>query len=101
MIDSVKSVSSAAGWSYTDNDAVRELLRYVREGICQPLNHSIALLTMGGLTTSSLSNGPGSTKSRTFAIRNTSWGLVSDHIGVIGFEHAASCSQSKQVQRLK
>ena len=31
LIDSAKSVSSAAGWSYSDNDAVRELLRYMRE----------------------------------------------------------------------
>ena len=48
VIDSAKSVSSAAGWSYTDNDAVRELLRYMREGICQPLNHSISLLSHDG-----------------------------------------------------
>ena len=48
VIDSAKSVSSAAGWSYTDNDAVRELLRYMREGICQPLNHSICLLSHDG-----------------------------------------------------
>ena len=48
LIDSAKSVSSAAGWSYSDNDAVRELLRYMREGICQPLNHSICLLSHDG-----------------------------------------------------
>ena len=46
--DSAKSISSAAGWKYSDNDAVRELLRYVREGICQPLNHSICLLSHDG-----------------------------------------------------
>ena len=48
LIDSAKSVSSAAGWSYSDNDAARELLRYMREGICQPLNHSICLLSHDG-----------------------------------------------------
>ena len=48
FIDSAKAVSSAAGWSYTDNEAVRELLRYMREGICQPLSHSIALLSHEG-----------------------------------------------------
>ncbi|WP_114988199.1 AAA family ATPase [Synechococcus sp. N19] len=48
VIDSAKSVSSAAGWSYSDNDAVRELLRYMREGICQPLKHSICLLSHDG-----------------------------------------------------
>ena len=46
--DSAKSISSAAGWKYTDNDAVRELLRYMREGICAPLNHSIVLLSHDG-----------------------------------------------------
>ena len=46
--DSAKSISSAAGWKYTDNDAVRELLRYLREGICAPLNHSIVLLSHDG-----------------------------------------------------
>ena len=46
--DSAKSISSAAGWKYSDNDAVRELLRYMREGICQPLNHSICLLSHDG-----------------------------------------------------
>ena len=39
---------AAAGWSYSDNDAVRELLSYMCEGICQPLNHSICLLSHDG-----------------------------------------------------
>ena len=33
LIDSAKSVSSAAGWCYTDNGAVRALLRYMLEGL--------------------------------------------------------------------
>lgn len=48
FIDSAKAVSSAAGWSYTDNEAVREVLRYMREGICQPLGHSITFLSHEG-----------------------------------------------------
>mgnify|MGYP001188142964 CR=1 FL=1 len=36
VIDSAKSVASRGGWKYTDNDAVRVLLGYMKEGIAKP-----------------------------------------------------------------
>ena len=47
-VDSAKSVSSAAGWSYTSNEAVKALLKYLREGICQPLGCCIEFLSHDG-----------------------------------------------------
>jgi len=48
VIDSAKSVSSRAGWKYTDNDAVRVLLQYMREGIAQPTGSSLIFLSHDG-----------------------------------------------------
>ena len=48
VIDSAKSVSSRAGWSYTDNQSVRALLQYVREGIAQPKKCNIEFLSHDG-----------------------------------------------------
>ena len=48
VIDSAKSVSSRAGISYIDNDAVRVLLSYIREGIAQPNNCHIEFLSHDG-----------------------------------------------------
>ena len=48
FIDSVKTVSSAAGWSHENNLASRAMLTYLREGICQPNGCSIVLLNHDG-----------------------------------------------------
>lgn len=48
FIDSVKSITSAAGWTHEHNLPSRELLRYFREIICQPLGCSIVLLNHDG-----------------------------------------------------
>jgi len=48
FIDSAKSVSSAAGWSYTSNESVSNLLRYLRQSVCQPRNCSIIFLSHDG-----------------------------------------------------
>ena len=48
VIDSAKSVSSRAGWKYTDNDAVRVLMQYMREGIAQPTGSSLIFLSHDG-----------------------------------------------------
>ena len=48
FIDSVKSITSAAGWSHEHNLPSRELLRYLREIVCQPLGCSIVLLNHDG-----------------------------------------------------
>ncbi len=48
FIDSVKSVSSAAGWSHENNLSSRAMLTYLREGICQPTGTSIVLLNHDG-----------------------------------------------------
>ena len=48
FIDSVKSVSSAAGWSHENNLSSRAMLTYLREGICQPTGSSIVLLNHDG-----------------------------------------------------
>ena len=50
FIDSAKSVSSAAGWSYTSNESVSNLLRYLRQSVCQPRNCSIVFLSHDGTT---------------------------------------------------
>ena len=47
-IDSAKSVSSAAGWSYTSNEAVKTLLKYLREAVCAPLGCCIEFLSHDG-----------------------------------------------------
>ena len=48
FIDSVKSITSAAGWTHEHNLPSRELLRYLREIVCQPLGCSIVLLNHDG-----------------------------------------------------
>ena len=48
LIDSAKSVSSAAGWSYTSNESVSNMLRYLRQSICQPHDASIVFLSHDG-----------------------------------------------------
>ena len=48
VIDSAKSVSSAAGWSYTSNESVKAILTYLRECICEPLGCSIVILSHDG-----------------------------------------------------
>ena len=50
-----------------------EALQLIAEGV--PPTDAATQLTVGGLSTSSLSNGPGSTKSRTFGISH----LMRDH----------------------
>jgi hypothetical protein len=47
-IDSAKSVSSAADWSYTSNESVKAILTYLREGVCQPTGTCIELLSHDG-----------------------------------------------------
>lgn len=47
-IDSAKSVSSGAGWSYTDNESVKGVLRYIREGVAEPTGCTIELLSHDG-----------------------------------------------------
>ena len=47
-IDSAKSVSSAAGWSYTSNESVKALLKHLREGICTPFGCNIEFLSHDG-----------------------------------------------------
>jgi len=48
VIDSAKSVSSAAGWSYTSNESVAALLKYLREGVAQPHGCCIEFLSHDG-----------------------------------------------------
>ena len=48
LIDSAKSVSSAAGWSYTSNEAVKALLKYLREAITQPLGCFVEFISHDG-----------------------------------------------------
>ena len=48
LIDSAKSVSSAAGWSYSSNESVSNMLRYLRQSICQPHDASIVFLSHDG-----------------------------------------------------
>ena len=48
VIDSAKSVSSRGGWSYLDNQSVRTLLQYLREGICQSQGCHLEFLSHDG-----------------------------------------------------
>jgi len=48
LIDSAKSVSSAAGWSYSSNESVSNMLRYLRQSICQPHEASVIFLSHDG-----------------------------------------------------
>jgi len=48
LIDSAKSVSSAAGWSYSSNESVSNMLRYLRQSICQPHDASVIFLSHDG-----------------------------------------------------
>ena len=48
LIDSAKSVSSAAGWSYTSNEAVKALLKFLLEAIARPLGCCIEFLSHDG-----------------------------------------------------
>lgn len=53
VIDSAKSVSSVAGWSYTSNESVKALLGYIREGLAQPTGACIEFLSHDGTVTNS------------------------------------------------
>ena len=48
VIDSAKSVSSRGCWSYLDNQSVRTLLQYIREGICQSQGCHLEFLSHDG-----------------------------------------------------
>lgn len=48
VIDSAKSVSAGAGWSYVCNESVKALMRHMREGICQPTGACIEFLSHEG-----------------------------------------------------
>lgn len=48
VIDSAKSVSSSAGWSYTSNESTKAILTYMRECICEPLGCTILFLSHDG-----------------------------------------------------
>ena len=48
VIDSAKSVSSRGGWSYIDNQSVRTLLQYLREGVCQSQGCNLEFLSHDG-----------------------------------------------------
>jgi hypothetical protein len=48
VIDSAKSVSSVAGWSYTSNESVKALLGYIREGLAQPTGACVEFLSHDG-----------------------------------------------------
>ena len=48
VIDSAKSVSSNAGWSYTSNESTKAILTYMRECICEPLGCTILFLSHDG-----------------------------------------------------
>ena len=48
VIDSAKSVSSPAGWSYTSNESVAALLKYLREGVAKPHGCCIEFLSHDG-----------------------------------------------------
>ena len=48
VIDSAKSVTSAAEWSYTSNESVKVALKHLREGICQPTGCCIEFLSHDG-----------------------------------------------------
>lgn len=48
VIDSAKSVSSGAGWQYTDNDAVKVMIRYMREAIAEPTGCWIEFISHDG-----------------------------------------------------
>lgn len=47
-IDSAKSVSASAGWSYTSNESVKAVLKVIREGLCQPLGCCIEFISHDG-----------------------------------------------------
>lgn len=48
VIESAKSVSSGAGWQYTDNDAVKVLIRYMREAVAEPTGSSVEFISHDG-----------------------------------------------------
>ena len=47
-IDSAKSVSSVAGWSYTSNESVKALLKHLREVVATPTDSFIEFLSHDG-----------------------------------------------------
>ncbi|WP_413745347.1 hypothetical protein [Synechococcus sp. MIT S9501] len=47
--DSVKSITSASGWTHEHNLPNRKLLRCLRETVCQPLGCGIVLLNHDGI----------------------------------------------------
>jgi len=55
VIDSAKSVSSRAGWSYASNESVKAMLSYLREIICQPTGCNITFLSHDGFAKGSAS----------------------------------------------
>ena len=48
VVDSAKSVSSSAGWSYTSNESTKAILTYMSECICEPLGCTIVFLSYDG-----------------------------------------------------
>lgn len=48
IIDSAKSVSSGAGWSYTDNQQVKAIIKYLREGVANSTGCSICFISHDG-----------------------------------------------------
>ncbi|QBE68374.1 hypothetical protein SynWH8101_0784 [Synechococcus sp. WH 8101] len=55
VIDSAKSVSSRAGWSYASNESVKAMLSYLREIVCQPTGCNITFLSHDGFVKGSAS----------------------------------------------
>ena len=47
-IDSAKSVSSSAGWSYTSNESVQSVIKYLREAVAKPTGCFIEFLSHDG-----------------------------------------------------
>ncbi len=48
VIDSAKSVAAAAGWSYSDNNAVRAMLKCMREVVCEPTGCCVDFINHDG-----------------------------------------------------
>jgi len=55
VIDSAKSVSARAGWSYSNNESVKSLLTYLREIICHPTGCNITFISHDGTAPGSAS----------------------------------------------
>ena len=48
VIDSAKSVSSPAGWSYCSNESVKALIQYLRQGVAKPTGCCLEFLSHDG-----------------------------------------------------